>query len=97
MDRFAKKFYEGELYDVANLLTSAWSDNELGDIMELAKEYEVAIELNPSTILGDPVFSKRMWDIGKEIGTQFNMGTDSHNIIGVDTWRLLDDYKRILY
>ncbi|MPM79720.1 hypothetical protein SDC9_126760 [bioreactor metagenome] len=97
VDRFARKYYDGDLNGVANLLTAAWSDNELGEIIELAKQYEVAFELNPSTILGDPIFSKRLWNFGKEIGAQFNMGTDAHNIAGIDTWKLLDNYKQILY
>ena len=97
VDRFASAYYEGELKGVRKLLTTAWNDNELGDIIELAKQYEVAFELNPSTVVGDPVFAKRLWDLGKEIGAQFNMGTDAHDITRVDTMQLLDEYKQILY
>ena len=77
-------------------LTAAWTDNELGDILTLAKQHEVAWELSPKVVVNDPVFGRRRYNLGKEIGSVFTMGTDAHNLTGVNTSRFKEDYKRIL-
>lgn len=77
-------------------LTAAWTDNELGDILSLAKEYAVMWELPPKIVEGDPVFAKRLFNIGKEVGSVFTMGTDAHTLAAIDTARLREAYKRTL-
>ncbi len=77
-------------------ITAAWTDTELGDILELAREHGVAWELSPKLVLGDPVFAARLYRLGKEIGSVFTMGTDAHNLVGVNSLRFKEDYKRIL-
>ena len=77
-------------------LTAAWTDNELGDILCLAKEYAVMWELPPKIVEGDPVFAKRLFNIGKEVGSVFTMGTDAHTLAAIDTARLREAYKRTL-
>ena len=78
------------------LASRAITDNELGDIMALAKEHEVAWELNIGNIYGDPEFSRRMWNIGRETGSCFNMGADAHLIKNIDFAPHMRDMKKIL-
>ena len=80
----------------ADALTQCWTDNEVGEVMELGKQYECAFELHPSIVLGDPVFARRYFNLGREIGVVFNMGTDAHTLVNIPTMRLLEDYRRIL-
>lgn len=77
-------------------MTAAWTDNEIGDILTLAKQYDVAWELPPKIVLGDPVFGRRLFNIGKEVGSVFTMGTDAHWLVNIDTSVFKDDYKRVL-
>ncbi|NLB35970.1 MAG: PHP domain-containing protein [Clostridiales bacterium] len=77
-------------------LTRAMTDNELGDLLTLAREHETAFEINISAIRSDPVFAKRMWSIGKEAGTVFNFGTDAHRLQFIDTKELAQVAKEIL-
>lgn len=64
--------------------------------MALAKEHEVAWELNIGNIYGDPAFSRRMWNIGRETGSCFNMGADAHLIKNIDFAPHMRDMKKIL-
>lgn len=82
-------------HDVATI-GKAWSDNELGDIMQMGYESGCAWELNRGAIFGDPEFFHRMFNIGKEIGVVFNFGTDAHQISEIDPRKELDEVKRIL-
>lgn len=77
-------------------LTRAMTDNELGDLLTLAKEHKTAFEINISAIRGDPVFAKRMWSIGKEAGTVFNFGTDAHRLQFIDMKEIAQVAKEIL-
>ena len=78
-------------------ITEAYTDNELGDIMEKATKKEIAWELNTSAVMRYPEFYHRYFQIGKEIGVVFNIGTDGHALDKIDTKQLVDSYKKILY
>ena len=77
-------------------MTAAWSDNELGDILLLAKEHRVMWELPPKIVLDDPVFARRFFNLGREVGSVFTMGTDAHFLVNIDTARFKENYKHIL-
>lgn len=83
-------------FEDKTLVSKAITDNELGDIMTLAKEHEVAWELNIGNIYGDPEFSRRMWNIGRELGSCFNMGADAHLIKNIDFAPHMSEIKKIL-
>ena len=83
-------------FEDISLVPAQITDNELGDIMELAKRYNVAWELNTGNILGSPEFSRRMWNTGREIGSCFNKGSDAHRICDIDFAPHMDELKRIL-
>jgi histidinol phosphatase-like PHP family hydrolase len=72
-------------------------DNELGDLLELGFRSSVAWELNKNAIKRDPVFYKRMFNLGKEIGVVFNYGTDAHTLAPVNTKEEIETIKSILY
>ena len=78
-------------------VTKAFKDNEIGDIMEKAHKKEIAWELNVPAIFGDHDFFKRYFQIGREVGVVFNLGTDGHALENVDTKKFTEELKRILY
>lgn len=98
-DCFAHPFMAGYIhaFDDPHDVTRAFTDNEIGDIMEKANNCEIAWELNVPAVLGDPEFFHRYFQIGKEVGVVFNMGTDGHMLSRVDSKQFADDFKRILY
>ncbi len=65
-------------------VTQALSDNELADILELGKKNQVAWELNTKAIFFDPIFAKRLWAIGREVGVKFLVGTDAHHLSEIE-------------
>ena len=75
---------------------NSFSENELGDLLTLAKQHETAFELNLNVVPAFPEVYRRMYNIGKEIGAQFNIGTDAHKLENIDTKRFLDEAKKAL-
>lgn len=75
---------------------SCWTDNEIGDILTDAYNNECAFELNTGAVLADAPLARRMYNIGKEIGAVFTLGTDAHTLESVDPKRILDEVKRVL-
>lgn len=75
---------------------SCWSDNEIGDILTEAYNSECAFELNTVAVMADAPLARRMFNIGKEIGAVFTLGTDAHRLDSIDPKNFLDDIKRIL-
>jgi histidinol phosphatase-like PHP family hydrolase len=61
------------------------TDNELGDILEKGERAGCAWEINAGEFCFLSKFSKRYWDIGREVGVHFNFGTDGHTLKNVDT------------
>lgn len=98
-DCFAHPFMAGYIHAFPDPhdVTRAYTDNEIGDIMEKANKAEIAWELNTPAVFGDPEFYHRYFQIGKEIGVVFNMGTDAHVLERIDTKQFAEKYKEILY
>ncbi|MBO5411102.1 MAG: PHP domain-containing protein [Clostridia bacterium] len=98
-DFFAHQFMAGYIHAFADPhdVTRAFTDNEIGDIMEKAHRNEIAWELNMPAVFGDPEFYHRYFQIGKEVGVVFNIGTDGHSLDRIDTKQLIERYKEILY
>lgn len=98
-DCFAHPFMAGYIHEFEDFhdVTRAFTDNEIGDIMEKANRHEIAWELNVPAVFGDPEFFHRYFQIGKEIGVVFNMGTDGHALCNVDTKQFVERFKEILY
>ena len=87
----------GEKYGFgAGDITSLWTDNELGDMLELGKKYNVAWEINVKSCLQQPEFINRYWNIGREIGVCFNFGTDAHVLADIKTSERADFIKSVL-
>ena len=98
-DCFAHPFMAGYIhaFEDSHDVTRAFTDNEIGDIMEKANNHEIAWELNVPAVLGDPEFFHRYFQIGKEIGVVFNIGTDGHRLDRVDSKQFAGQFKEILY
>lgn len=98
-DCFAHPFMSGYIhaFDDFKDVTRAYTDNELGDIMEKATKHEIAWEINVPAVKKDPEFHKRYFNIGKEVGVVFNMGTDAHLLCNVDPKNFVDELKKALY
>ena len=75
---------------------NTWTENELGDIMLEGHLSGCAWEFNSGNIASDPELIRKMYNIGKEIGVVFTVGTDAHKLDSVDTKNLVLDMKRIL-
>ncbi len=98
-DCFAHPFMAGyvKCFEDKTLVTKEYTDNELGDIMEKANKKEIAWELNTGAVMGNPEFYHRYFQIGKEVGCVFNIGTDAHRLCNIDTRQYADRLKEILY
>ena len=97
-DCFAHPFMAGYIKAFENFraVTRAFTDNEIGDIMEKANAREIAWELNYPAILDDPAFFKRYFRIGREVGVTFNIGMDAHVLARVNAKAYAEDFKRLL-
>lgn len=84
-------------FEDRQLVTNEMTDNEIGDILTILKEHNVAYELNAGAILGYPEFSKRIWHYGKEVGVVFHMGMDAHTLNRIDTAETAENFKKLLY
>ena len=74
----------------------SFTDNEIGDLLALGKEFETAFEINLNAMTDYPSFCRRMYNLGKEIGTYFNIGTDAHSLDRIDTKQFIERAKEIL-
>ncbi len=79
-----------------NSVPNCFSDNEIGDLLTLGKEYETAFELNLNAMAGYPESCRRMYNLGKEIGVYFNIGTDAHKLDRIDTKQFIERTKGFL-
>lgn len=79
-----------------NCITSLWTENEIGDLMELAKTYEVAWEINVAMLKKYPDFAKKYFALGKENGVCFNAGTDAHTLANVNSKQFITEMKQLL-
>ncbi len=80
-----------------DVLGKCWKDEELADIMVEGYNSGCAWEINTSAMHGDPGLIRRMFNIGKELGIVFTIGTDAHRLESIDTGIFTDELKRILY
>lgn len=71
------------------------TDNELGDILAKGEQAGCAWEIHTPTFLKYREFSKRFWDIGKEAGVHFSVGTDAHNLAALNTFAYADDIRLV--
>ena len=75
----------------------AISDTELGELMQEGTRAQVAWEINSGAVMGDPIFYRRYFQIGREAGAVFLFGTDTHRLAGIDPYKQLPVLKQILY
>lgn len=75
---------------------NTWSENEIGDILLEGHQSGCAWELNSGNVGSDPQLIKKMFNIGKEIGVVFTIGTDAHRLVAIDTKNIAQELKRIL-
>ena len=75
---------------------SCFSDNEIGDLLTLGREHETAFELNLNAMAGYPEFCRKMYNIGREVGVYFNIGTDAHSLDRIDTKQFIERTKNFL-
>lgn len=73
---------------------SAISDNELGDILEKGEKASCSWEIHTPTFLRFTDFSKRFYNIGKEVGVHFLVGSDAHFLEALNTPSLADALKK---
>jgi len=76
-------------------VTESITDNELGDILSLARDTNTAWEINRVAVNSDHNFAKRFWNIGKEVGVVFHYGSDAHFLNGLYYKELLEWFKKL--
>lgn len=96
IEGYIHKRFDWEPSGEAHLVQNEWSENELGELLLLSNKNKTAWELHPSLVIGSPKFARKFFNLAKETGAVFNMGTDAHTLKIIDTFQYLDDYKRIL-
>lgn len=75
---------------------ASFTDNELGDILGMGEKAQCSWEIHTPTFLKFTDFSKRFFNIGKEVGVHFTLGTDAHTLAALDTRGLADRIKEII-
>lgn len=73
-----------------------FTENEIGDLFKKAQMHETAFELNLNVIPHFPKFYRMMYNIGRETGVIFNVGTDAHKLINISTQNSIGEIKKIL-
>ena len=63
---------------------AAITENELGDILEKGERARCSWEIHTPTFLRFPEFSRRFWNVGREVGVHFTLGTDAHTLAAID-------------
>ncbi len=76
--------------------SAAITDEQIAKAMELSKLSETAWELNVPTVLRDPDFHRRFFNIGREVGAVFNIGMDAHKLEAIDPAVYSGELKKIL-
>ena len=73
-----------------------FTDNILGDLMEQGEKAGCAWELHRGAIYHFPEFSRRYFNIGREVGVHFNFAADAHKLVDIDPGTVKDMYKQYL-
>ncbi|MBQ7637587.1 MAG: hypothetical protein IJS90_01630, partial [Clostridia bacterium] len=84
IDKYIVREFEDRYGFTYGCITSLFTDNDLGDIMQAGKENRVAWEINTTALIQYKDFMRRYFHIGKEVGVCFNLGTDAHTLKAVD-------------
>lgn len=96
IDKYIVREFEDIYGFTYNCVTSLWTENELGDLLQLGKDHNVAWELNTSYFSVYPDLFYKYYNIGKEIGVCFHTGTDAHSLAAIDPTPGKEVLKRIL-
>lgn len=91
---FIGKYLKARLDD-PTAVTNALFDKELGDILELGTTCGVAWEINTRTLRDDPDFVRRYWNLGREVGVTFRLGTDAHRLPEIDPHQYVDELQAL--
>lgn len=75
---------------------SALTDNALGDILQKGEEAQCMWELHTPTVFRFPDFSRRFFNLGREVGVHFCVGTDAHNLAALDTPALTERLREVI-
>ena len=71
-------------------------DNDLGDILEKGERAGCAWELHRGGVHFFPAFSRRYFNIGREVGAHFAFAADAHKLEDIDPSTVAEEYKKIL-
>ena len=75
---------------------SSITDNELGDILEKGERAQCSWELHTPTVFRFPEFAKRFFNIGRDVGAHFCVGTDAHKLADISPDNLAENLAKIL-
>ncbi len=95
-DEYLIYYLSGAVSFTAGSVPNCFTENEIGDLFKKAQMHETAFELNFNIIHHFPDFYRLMYNIGRETGVMFNVGTDAHKLERISTKSDIDEIKRIL-
>lgn len=75
---------------------SGISDAELGRILEKGEKNNCSWEIHTPTFFRYPDFSKRFFNIGREVGAHFVVGTDAHTLSALNPDGLAERIRNII-
>lgn len=76
-------------------ITELWTENELGDILSFGKEHGTAWEINTKNLPAYPDFAKMYFNLGREIGVCFTVGSDAHRLCDIDILPQRSEFKKL--
>ena len=94
-DRYIVREFEEYGFHFGSV-TDLWTDNELGDYFTLANAFGTAWELNIRLLPDYPAFARRYFNIGREAGAVFFIGSDAHTLEDIGTAPHKDEIKKLL-
>lgn len=77
-------------------IVNAIDDNTLGGLMEKAEASGVAWELHRGVVYGWPEFSRRFFNVGREVGAHFVYASDAHSLATVGVEDVRELYRKTL-
>ena len=83
------------LADPAQML-DCFSDETLGDLLEKGERAGCAWELHRGAVAAFPEFSRRYFQIGREVGVHFTYAADAHRLVDIDPAPAEELFRRVL-
>ena len=96
-DKYIVREFEVVLPFTKGCITDLFTDNEIGDLMELGKDRGVMWELNTTLFADYAGFLRRYYRTGQEVGARFFVGSDAHRPEAMDLTQAKKYFKENIF